>query len=90
LEPGIVKIEGPDGKKTFATGEGFTEVSDNKVSILVERAFDSSDLDKTSLEDEIAELRRKLKDAGKQEMEEIRLQIKELDIRLKAVIRTES
>jgi len=43
LELGIVRIVDESGKNSYyATGTGFVEVSKNKVSILVENAFEGS------------------------------------------------
>ena len=43
LDLGIVRIVDENGKNNFyATGTGFVEVSKNKVSILVENAFEGS------------------------------------------------
>ncbi len=49
LEPGIIKIEEESGKLQFlAVADGFVEVKSNLVSVLVEKAIESSQIDANS------------------------------------------
>jgi len=52
LEPGLIKIDDESGKTQFlAIADGFVEVKSNLVSVLVEKAFDSSQIDVSSTND---------------------------------------
>lgn len=54
LEPGIVKITEKEGTDLFfAIASGFTEVRDNKVSILTDRALAKSEIDKAKISIEL-------------------------------------
>ena len=45
LEPGIIKISSQDKREIFlAVTSGFTEVCNNKVSVLVENAIESAEI----------------------------------------------
>lgn len=55
LDVGLTKIVDDTGKLLlFATGSGFTEVHRNKISILVESAFNSDELHYDEIKSELA------------------------------------
>ncbi|MFH1049981.1 MAG: ATP synthase F1 subunit epsilon [bacterium] len=55
LDVGLTRIVDDNSNlHLFATGTGFTEVHRNKISILVESAFDSAELDLEEIKTELA------------------------------------
>ncbi len=86
LDQGIIKIiDEADRKLFFASKAGFTEVRQNRVSILVENAEDASQLNESELLTTIRSAREKLNSAGKAESEQIRRDISFAENMLKAV-----
>lgn len=46
VDPGVLIIEGKDGRQVMAIGDGFAQVASSKVSIIVNSAVESSALDR--------------------------------------------
>ena len=86
---GLVKIVNERNETTFfATTAGFTEVRNNRISILVESAENANDIKTADIDKKLAEMRQKLeKTADKDENDILRAEILELENRLKAVSR---
>lgn len=81
LEVGLTKIVDDKGKLLlFATGSGFTEVHRNKISILVESAFDSADLNSDEIKSELAKAKELFKSNKTAEYE---MDVLELENKLK-------
>ncbi len=87
LDPGLVKIDNStEEPKYFATSTGFTEVLDNKISILVERAENASEVDIEETERELQKAQDKLSNAiSKKDIENLRERVARLKLLLKAV-----
>ncbi len=86
LEIGVTKIvDDTNNTILFATGTGFTEVHNNKVSILVESAYKSDEIDVESLRKEIEELKNKLAQDKTNEL--LINSLKEAENRLKLAIK---
>lgn len=85
LDLGSVKIDDTsEGTIKFATATGFVEVNDNKVSILVESAKDSKNIEQSVVAEQISELKKKLKSIiDKGEAEEVKKMIAEAENQLK-------
>ena len=71
MRPGVLAfndVDNPDRGLLYAVGGGFCEVSDNKLSILVDSATDAGEIDfdelKASLQRRREELKAHLNDAG--------------------------
>lgn len=64
LDPGYVKINNENNSiNWFVVSSGFTEVKDNKVSVLVERALSFEEIDQNKLTKELELLQSKKQDA---------------------------
>ncbi len=64
LELGLIKLSGQGHERHyFATSEGFAEISNNKISVLVENADDASNLEREQVEAEIEKRRHDLENA---------------------------
>lgn len=87
LDMGSIKITNTQNQEArFATASGFVEVNDNKVSILVENAVNSQDIDSDQLKIEIADLREKLRSSvDKGEIQQLKKLISEIENQLKLV-----
>ena len=82
LDVGLTKIVDEGGNlHLFATGTGFTEVHRNKISILVESAYDSADLNTEEIQTELAEAKELYKSNKTAEYE---MAVLELENKLKA------
>lgn len=91
LDLGIIKIIDESNKMLFfASSPGFTEVRQNKVSILVENAQDASLLNESELNGIISAAHVKLAGAGKQEAELIKEEIGIAENMLKAARKSRS
>jgi F-type H+-transporting ATPase subunit epsilon len=76
LETGIVIIVDPDNKSTFyATGNGFAEIRQNKVSILVESAVEASEVNKEEITKTISEKKDLLKTLKSDEAAKVKAEI---------------
>jgi F-type H+-transporting ATPase subunit epsilon len=76
LELGQIKIvDENDNEIFYATSHGFTEVSRNVVSVLVETAENAADIDSNKVSKLIEDLEKQLKDADKIEAKTIKRQI---------------
>lgn len=86
LDPGITKVLDESGNKfIFASGPGFAEVRQNKVSVLVENAFNVTDIDISTEKKELEETKRTLEKAKSSEDKElINKKIKEIKNKIKA------
>ncbi|MDA3843658.1 MAG: ATP synthase F1 subunit epsilon [Candidatus Kapabacteria bacterium] len=85
IDLGIVKIA-DDSNKTllFATGTGFVEIINNKVSLLVETATEASSIDMTQAEADHDEAYKNFKAADKVHAAELSKILAESDNMLKA------
>jgi F-type H+-transporting ATPase subunit epsilon len=84
LELGQIKIIDEKGNAIFyATSNGFTEVSKNVVSVLVETADTASDIDIEALKSELNELKTKLNNANRDEKEKLQQMLKLCENKLK-------
>ncbi len=82
---GIIKIiDGENRKLFFASSPGFTEVRQNKVSILVESAQDAAQLNENELNGILNAARGKLAGAAKEEAALIKEEIAAAENMLKA------
>ncbi len=82
LDIGLTKVVDDTGKlHLFATGSGFTEVHRNKVSILVESAFDSAELNSEEIKPELEKAKELYKSDKTAENE---IAVLELENKLKA------
>ena len=82
LETGLTRIIDDGGKlHLFATGTGFTEVHRNKISILVESAFDAADLNSDEIKTELIKAKELYKSNKTAEYE---LLVLELENKLRA------
>ena len=89
LEVGLTKIADDTGKtRLYATGAGFTEVHRNKISILVESAFEAEKINLDEIKDELLELKEALEDS--KEDKEIKVAISEAENKLKAAEKIKS
>lgn len=87
LEPGVVKVRSNDGEQIFAISKGFVTVQENKVSILVEKAYSKEEIDRSKVEKRLTELKNQLKSTNsdkekcdiQQEILEIKAQISALE-----------
>jgi len=85
LDVGLTRIVDEGGNlHLFATGTGFTEVHRNKISILVESAYDSTDLNTEEIQTELAEAKELYKSNKTAEYE---MAVLELENKLKAAER---
>ena len=76
LELGQIKIVDENNNEIFyATSHGFTEISRNVVSVLVETAENAADIDSNEVSKLIEDLEKQLKDADKIEAKTIKRQI---------------
>jgi F-type H+-transporting ATPase subunit epsilon len=76
LELGQIKIvDENDNEIFYATSHGFTEISRNVVSVLVETAENAADIDSNEVSKLIEDLEKQLKDADKIEAKTIKRQI---------------
>jgi F0F1-type ATP synthase epsilon subunit len=84
---GSIKITNTQNQEAkFATASGFVEVKDNKVSILVENAINSKDIDSDKLSIEIADLKEKLRSTvDKGEIQQLKKLISEIENQFKLV-----
>ncbi|ROL61709.1 ATP synthase F1 subunit epsilon [Bacteroidetes/Chlorobi group bacterium ChocPot_Mid] len=81
LDVGLTKIVDESGKLLlFATGSGFTEVHRNKISILVESAFDSAELNSEEIRSELAKAKELFK---AQKTAEYEMAVLEIENKLK-------
>lgn len=86
LDLGIIKIIDEQNRKFyFASSSGFTEVRQNKVSILVESASDASLLNEAELNGIISTARGKLSGTGKEEAILLKEEIAIAENMLKAI-----
>ena len=84
LEIGMIKIVDGNSKPVyFASTKGFIEVSKNVVSVLVESADESSEINTESVKAELAELDEKIKKLTRKEADELNYQVKILENKLK-------
>jgi F-type H+-transporting ATPase subunit epsilon len=84
LELGQIKIVAEKGNELFyATSNGFTEVSKNVVSVLVETADTSTDIDIEAVKSELNELKTKLSEANKDEKYKLQQMLKLCENKLK-------
>ena len=84
LDMGIIKIvDDNDSNIFYATGSGFTEVSKNKISILVESAYNAKELDASVINETIKNAKENLK--GNQDNSEAQNLIKLEENKLKAL-----
>lgn len=82
LDVGLTKIVDESGNlHLYATGSGFTEVHRNKISILVESAYDSSELNSEEIKNELSKAKELFKANKTAEYEMVVL---ELENKLKA------
>jgi len=82
LDIGLTKlIDESDKVKIFATSNGFTEIHQNKISILVDSADDSSEINIEKTEKELENLKEEQK--NNKNDEEIKLQIKIIENRIR-------
>ncbi len=63
LDLGLIKVDDSGATKWFAVSDGFAEVHDNKISVLVETAEDAANINKTEVETEISNLKNQLSEA---------------------------
>ncbi len=85
LDTGITKVLDKGGEKMiFATGSGFAEVRQNKVSVLVETAVLASMLDKSAEEQALEQARLSLKEESGEDKDLAAVKIKEIKNRIKA------
>jgi F-type H+-transporting ATPase subunit epsilon len=87
LDMGIIKIvDDKDSNIIYATGSGFTEVSKNKISILVESAFDAKELDASAINESIKKAKENLMvHQDKLDIAEAQNLIKQQENKLKAI-----
>jgi len=82
LDIGVTKlVDVSDKVKIFATSNGFTEIHQNKISILVDSADDSSEINIEKTEKELENLKEEQK--NNKNDEEIKLQIKIIENRIR-------
>jgi F-type H+-transporting ATPase subunit epsilon len=60
LQPGELSYQTGEQVHRFAVGEGFAEVAEDRVRILVEEAFRAEDLDRDEVKRELEERRKRL------------------------------
>lgn len=64
LELGIMKIVDDSNNETFyATSDGFAEIQNNKIAVLVETAHDAAKMDAAAIQASIDDLKSKLKES---------------------------
>lgn len=87
LDVGIIELERAGGTEYFACGGGYAEVEDNEVTILVESAESSDELDRNEIEDELETAKSRLKetDLDDVEREEVQHDINHAKSRLKTI-----
>ncbi len=86
LELGQIKIVDDNGNEIlYATSDGFTEISNNVVSVLVETADSPNDIDIEALKSELDALNSKLNNASKDEKNRLRKRLKLCENKLKIV-----
>jgi F-type H+-transporting ATPase subunit epsilon len=60
LQPGALYFRGPSGEQTYALGEGFAEVSNDKVRVLVEEAERADQIDLAAAQKQLEERKAQL------------------------------
>ena len=55
LRPGVLKVDGPEGRAEFVVTGGFAEISGDGVSVLAERAVSRGDMTQQHLDEMIEE-----------------------------------
>ncbi|MFC2131876.1 ATP synthase F1 subunit epsilon [Bacteroidota bacterium] len=89
LDVGLTRIVDKAEKPLlYATGAGFTEVHRNKISILVENAFEAEKINIDETKDELAKLKEALKES--KEDIEIKTAILEAENKIKAAEKIKS
>ena len=53
LGAGVLRIDGPEGRKQLAVDGGFAEYADNVVTVLTQQAWTPEDLDATEVQQEL-------------------------------------
>jgi|DewCreStandDraft_4_1066084.scaffolds.fasta_scaffold00288_36 F-type H+-transporting ATPase subunit epsilon len=86
LDPGIVKIVTSENNKLYyAVQEGFAEVRNNKVSILVDSAFDASTIDINTVTEELKSVTEELSHAENLDVKSnLKSRIKNIQNKIKA------
>lgn len=67
VEPGPLVIEEATGKKVFSVGDGFVQVTAERVSVIVSSAVEASGLDLATIQAELTAAENALLDKGPQD-----------------------
>ena len=59
LRPGVLRVEGPEGKQDYVVSGGFAEISGDGLSVLAERAIPLAEMTRAQLDEMIEEARAK-------------------------------
>ena len=59
LRPGVLRVEGPEGKQEYVVSGGFAEISGDGLSVLAERAIPLTEMTRAHLDEMIEEARAK-------------------------------
>lgn len=70
LRPGVLSYAVKGTSEKIAVSSGFVEVSSDKVSVLVDQADTSADIDRSAARSELEEAERALSSAGQIELDE--------------------
>jgi len=59
LRPGVLRVEGPEGKQEYVVSGGFAEISGDGLSVLAERAIPLTEMTRAHLDEMIEEAKAK-------------------------------
>lgn len=86
LDTGVITLNDVEsGNHFYAITSGFIELSNNKLSVLVENALDSANLNKSEIIENIANYKKETENSDKAEAELLRKKISFAEAQLKAI-----